>query len=361
MALRARGWRTSLVQPADAAVTLATSHEAVRDLPAPAGLGSALRERRRSLSTHADVLEQHGYASARFVAQRILLWDRVFRELRPHVVICDHAPDAILACRDRWPAVPVGNAMSLPPVALERYPPLRRAGRTVDPGVVLDAVNEACRLCGRAPLTSLPQLYAGASEGCIALHFMDPYAAARTIPVLPPPAPPEPVASDGPERLVAYLSSMGRRAMHSLLEGIALSGLPARVVAPVAASDASVGGKIELHREAVAKDTLAEGARLALGCGTPGFAADMAWLGVPQVVAGTNFERNVNAALLARHGLAARVAPTELFEPRRIAEILRAAWQDARMRERAATVAADLAAIRDVNAFELLADRIEAV
>lgn len=360
-ALRGRGWRVTLAVRSGADTLLTGSVDAVREVPAPNTLAVALRAPSRTHASHADILEQFGLGSARFTVQRILLWRGVLREVRPDVVVSDNSPCLNLACRGRVPLVPVGNAVTLPPATLAHYPQLRRADRTVSQPDLLTAVNEACTHTDTPPLERLPEIYDGAAQGCIALPLLDPYAAQRDDILLPRVSR---VGEAGRDRLVLYLTTMPAQLRAAMVEGAVRSGLPTLAVMPFATAkehERGRAGDLDVRVTAVPTDELVGAARVAFGAGTPGFATDMAYAGVPQVAMGTDFERHLNAALLARAGIARRVLPTEATDVERIAAILCEAWEDEGLHARAAARAVHLRAQARADPFETLVDRIDAL
>ena len=365
-ALAARGWRITFVEPDNADVRLDGRLGTVRTMVAPVQLAAINRAPPRHHASHADVLEQFGLGSASFVLQRMLLWDAMLRETDPDLVVSDNSPCLNLACHGRVDLVPVGNAITLPPADLPSYPLLRRTEATVPEEGVVQAINRACAHLGRPPLDRLPQVYRGRTEGCIALDFLDPYAASRRVPALPTRAPPPTLRAAGRQggKVVLYLTRVPPRVGAALIDGLVLSGLPARAVMPFAEAEerrrAREGG-LEVHDGAVPLDLLVRDARLALGVATPGFASDMAWLGIPQVAVGTDIERHVNAAMMARHGIARRVLPAHTRRPDAIADAIRGAYEDIVLSDRSLQVAAELEPLAARDPFETLADRIESV
>lgn len=68
-----------------------------------------------SINYTANLL-RNGYWHSQTVSQRIGDWQRLLAYLQPNLLICDHAPAALLASRDAaYPRAALGNGFTLPP------------------------------------------------------------------------------------------------------------------------------------------------------------------------------------------------------------------------------------------------------
>ena len=362
-ALKRRGWRITLIEPDSAPLSLPERFDDVRRIPSPADVAPPKPNRR--MVSHTDVLEWFGYDRAAFVFQRLLLWTKLFDELKPDVIATDHAPCATLAARGRYPVMAVGSACLLPPWSMPSFPRLRSFAQNAprqeaDQTAMLRAVNQALTMTGRAPLSVLPELYRADDVCCATLPLLDAYHAQRPIPTIPTAPPPGNRRASGSD-LVVYVTAMPHRVADAIVEGTILSGLPAVLAMPFAgpkllarAQDAG----LDVREAQIGLDELATRTKLAFHAGTFGFAAFMAQLGAPQVALGTDYERNINAALVERAGIAMRIPPLVSRNPRAIADVLREAWESEALTARARTVADELAAVPVPDPYEVTADRL---
>lgn len=65
--------------------------------------------------TFADILEAFGFGNASLLRSHLQAWKSVLLELRPSLVIADHAPGLVLAARGIVPTIVVGECFTVPP------------------------------------------------------------------------------------------------------------------------------------------------------------------------------------------------------------------------------------------------------
>lgn len=125
-----------------------------------------------SLANYSTVLAAAGWLDARGLAGLVSAWRTAFRLFRPDLVVCDHAPTAMLAARGQGIALAaIGNSFHVPPVgdvfpAFRYWDAVERARCPAGDAVVLRHANEALAALGDAPLPRLTALFSEAR--CIA-------------------------------------------------------------------------------------------------------------------------------------------------------------------------------------------------
>lgn len=74
--------------------------------------------------TFADILETFGFGNANLLRSHLQAWQSVLGEVKPSLIIADHAPGLVLAARGIVPTVVVGECFTVPP-PVEVFPILR--------------------------------------------------------------------------------------------------------------------------------------------------------------------------------------------------------------------------------------------
>lgn len=74
--------------------------------------------------TFADILETYGFGNADLLRSHLKAWQAVLGEVKPSLIIADHAPGLVLAARGIVPTVVIGDGFTVPP-PIEVFPVLR--------------------------------------------------------------------------------------------------------------------------------------------------------------------------------------------------------------------------------------------
>lgn len=74
--------------------------------------------------TFADILETYGFGNANQLRSHLQAWQSILAEVKPSLIIADHAPGLVLAARGIVPTVVVGDGFTVPP-PVEVFPLLR--------------------------------------------------------------------------------------------------------------------------------------------------------------------------------------------------------------------------------------------
>lgn len=188
-------------------------------------------EPRHSASSYGDMLFNCGYADAAVLKAMLDAWDGLFREVNPHVIVCDHSPTVILAARDRVPVVHVGTGFTVPPND-RPFPVINSgaiAGAQAREAAVYSSIEQACRTLDRPVPASIPAMFGWSQNIVCCLPELDPYASIRHTPAagpleaLPPCSP-----SQGNGSIFGYLSTEYLE-LRELLRSLARAGLKGQV------------------------------------------------------------------------------------------------------------------------------------
>jgi UDP:flavonoid glycosyltransferase YjiC (YdhE family) len=325
------------------------------------------------LANYAAVLAAAGWLDAPGLAALLLAWRDAFALARPDVVLCDHAPTALLALRGlgirTWA---IGNGFEVPPVR-DCFPPLaldNPAEAARCPGydaTVLPVANQALALVGSAPLARLPDLFSGIDKALVTLpelsHYGQGYGAdvhwagpAYVGDVGQAPTWP---AGPGP-RVFAYLDPV-HAAFDATMAALRDSGVAALVHAKGLSPQAAqrLGGP-RLHFEAspLKVDEAVAGADLVVSHASLGVATAAALGGKPQLVLPSHAEQSMVARRLVEAGVARQVPLGQKDTP--VRPLLDALLNEPRHAEAARALATRHAGATPRRTGETLANLIEA-
>ncbi len=127
------------------------------------------------LVNYTHVLASAGWLDATGLAGLLAGWRHAFHTLRPDVLICDHAPTALLAARglglQTWA---IGTSFEVPPPgahfpAMAHWDAAARARAAADDAQLQPVANRALALLGLAPLARLTDLFQGSRRAIAAL------------------------------------------------------------------------------------------------------------------------------------------------------------------------------------------------
>ena len=74
--------------------------------------------------TYADILETFGFGNAKLLRAHLQAWRSILEEVKPSLIIAEHAPGLVLAARGLVPTVVVGDGFTVPP-PVEVFPILQ--------------------------------------------------------------------------------------------------------------------------------------------------------------------------------------------------------------------------------------------
>ncbi|HSN17576.1 MAG TPA: nucleotide disphospho-sugar-binding domain-containing protein [Gammaproteobacteria bacterium] len=138
-----------------------------------------------ALHSFAQILLSTAFNREDELCARVRAWQALYDMLRPDLLVCDHAPTALLAARGRnIPCVVSGNGFVVPPDVTPL--PELRDWDPEDPAVLQaaeaqarDMANAVLERTGGPKLTKLADLYGSATPALFTLRELDNYAALR--------------------------------------------------------------------------------------------------------------------------------------------------------------------------------------
>lgn len=301
------------------------------------------------------------------VRSAIESWRRLIDENKPAVIVAEQSPGAVLAGRTLGvPVVHVGVPVTTPPPEMDVYPsylPGEQIPAAYDETLLLEAVNEAIAHFRLAPLRALPAIYTADDEVVATIRMLDRYREWRTSRRVPPvlggwSEPGERLR----EEVFVYLSTWDRFDP-VILTAIATLDLPKRVV--VAANAALTVGLMNWKRTRVQDKPLPPAeivrrSRLLVHAGNHGMSCLGLRAGIPQVTLSGQAEHTYDGRQLAAAGVGATIERNHWSVPA-IQNVIREAWSNAQMAERAAALARELASQFRDDPGEATADRVEAI
>lgn len=270
------------------------------------------------LGNYAMVLAAAGWMDPGGLAGLLCGWQEIFDLVRPDVLVCDHAPTALLASRGSGMQVwAIGNSFENPPPGAH-FPSMLLD----DPGdaarcaqydaTLLAPANQALALLGRPPLARLTELFAHARVALASLpelgHYR-PYPAGTEWagPCYLGDAGVEPrwPAGGGPRAFV-YLSP-GHPGFRPVIEALRSLGLVALVHAKGLAADAAarLAGSDPVHFEPapVQVDPAVAQADLVISHASLGTATAALLAGKPQLVLPSHTEQAMVARRIEQAGI----------------------------------------------------------
>lgn len=134
-----------------------------------------------SINYTANLL-RNGFWHSPTLARRIETWRRLLSRLNPDLLICDHAPAALLASRDAgYARAAIGTGFTLPPLStpmpsVQPWFPIPPERLTETDQGFLDTVNPVLRQFGLAPLETVASLFDGVERFLCVESELDHYA-----------------------------------------------------------------------------------------------------------------------------------------------------------------------------------------
>lgn len=350
-ALRERGHRTSLaVQRPDAFRRWRNTpgFSEIRQAPIWPGLfrHSEIMPLRGEVAW-GDVLAGVGLSDSGILEYLLRSWDQILADAAPDLVITDFAPAAMLAARGRLPVIAVGTGFTVPPDQTHSFPLLRPAAASarIDEAALLQVVNRSLWQLRRAPLERLTEI-AQATLSCPATFTeLDPYAAHRTTPSLPPFLSGPPGHCGDGQEIFAYVPTtdpMGRVLAGALAlvaaGGRAVSAWLPGLIGPEAEHMARSG--VQLHSTPLAQSEIAARARLFVGTGGLGATSAALAAGLPMALMPLDLEKHLTAEAVRKLGAGSLLPPDPAAKAEQLAEAILTADADAQIRARARDLAA---------------------
>lgn len=301
---------------------------ATRFLQAPFLRGPVSRPTRPTC-TFAQVLHNSGFGDDGQLRSLVDGWRELIRSVQPAIVLCEHAPTALLACRTEGvPRLVMGSGFSLPP-NIAPLPDLRPTPnvsqselRRVEDGIV-HRINAGLAAAGANPIERLSQLF-GEVSGRYLMTFaeLDHHStrigdAYRGCWSLPGGRKPEWPVGDGP-RVFAYLK---RAAPPWQVERViyALNQAPVRAIVHIAGAEAHLLSlqtpALRITEDPVDLSAVAAECDAAVMHGTAGATIQLLLGGVPLLLIPLYFEQAIMSVRVAELGAGL------VLHPRRVGHV----------------------------------------
>lgn len=137
--------------------------------------------------SYADILTYHGYAEADRLLSMVQAWDRLLQNIRPDLIISDHAPTLNLAAHGRFRRVTVGTGFTVPPSGEKGFPVLQpKVQPLTTDEQLLTSLNHVQSVRKCPSFEALPQIIRGDASFVTTLPELDPYSKFRRNEVIGP-------------------------------------------------------------------------------------------------------------------------------------------------------------------------------
>ncbi len=302
----------------------------------PRLLVNAAQDHARPVATLGDILARLGLDRPGCLAAMIAGWDAIFAAFRPDIVIADYAPALLAAARGRLPTINGGDVFSCPPHDASTFPNLAGHETAYDEAALLDTADADLASVGRAPLPSLPGLFAADRVLLSSFTELDPYAGPGRHYCAPSVMPPlaDGQGGQGEELFVYGLNRFGTD--HPLWQALARVQRPVRIHMPdPMTGHLALFARLGIRFEArpVPLPLIAKRSAVTLSYGGHGFLCANLLAGLPQMVVSFDLEKRHYGKRIAALGYGAQCEHFEV-EPQALAMQIEALAQDGVMRDR---------------------------
>ena len=284
------------------------------------------------LANYTAVLASAGWLDVAGLAGLLCGWRTWFDLLRPEVLVCDHAPTALLAARTS--ALPMriwacGSSFEIPPTGAGVFPafmpggPRDTAACAAFDAALLQPANAALALLGAPPLARLTDLFAPAQRVLTTLPELAHYAGygPEVTWAGPSYAGDSGIAPQWPEaggrRAFVYLEP-GHAAFEPVLTALQACGLSALIhakgLAPAAVARWA-SPRLRFEAQPLRMDEVVAQADVVVSHGGQGTLAAAALAGKPQLLLPQHMEQAMAARRVAAAGLGLVVAPAPAGQP----------------------------------------------
>ncbi|HSK40859.1 MAG TPA: hypothetical protein VK943_13920, partial [Arenibaculum sp.] len=160
-----------------------------------------------TLAGYADVLAGIGFGEPTQLEVVVRAWRELLDLVQPDLIVADHSPALMLSTfGESTPVVAVGTGFTMPPLGLDRFPPLQADRATAMPeGRLLESARIVQKARGAALPASLIDIFRSPARFVFGLPELDPYAGFRNEPIHVPPEGLPAYSEPGERRLFAYL------------------------------------------------------------------------------------------------------------------------------------------------------------
>ena len=363
--LQRRGDHVDLAVRDPRALLAATARSPMAGHAAP-HLHADLRARPASLN-YADTLMRNGYHDALAVRRLIEEWTELIDDVRPDLVVLEHAPGALLAASLRGlPRIVIGSGFSVPPLTTPQptiQPWFDVSSESLDQRerALLAAINPAIAGLGGSPLDRVAGIFDGADRAICTWPELDHYQGRSDDAFIGPISGVEGDEVPWPEGVGprVFLYGRGPRLMDAL--GIAISRECRLVMCrPSADPPPDLPPHVTWLRAPADVEPLAATADLVV-CEAPGTATQFLLHGVPALLLPTQLEQELWAYRVAGKGLVRSVGLFARAGARDLADAFDEALTSAVRRSRAGAFAVAYGTSGRPGALTRLTDRCDAL
>lgn len=327
----------------------------------PRLLQPLFRQYQRRPATMGDNLAYLGLDDKDAMTAMIMAWDRLIADTKPDAIVAEYAPMLQLAAKGRIPTVAYGTGYSLPPADMPNFPGLLGEATVVPEALLLAGLNFSLGKADRAPLSALPEIFAADRSLVATFEELDPYRQWRREPVGAPTLSGNvPLADGAGTEVFVYFNASASRP-NAIWQALVDSRLPVRVHDPLLTeTDIATleGAGISVARKPVPFDEIVARSRLLLSHGGGGFVSSGLVAGLPQIIIPFDGEKMLTAKAAVANG-ACLMASFDGLERTSFAALLRDAWSDDALRERALEAAPGFRARVGQSAESQVADIVE--
>ena len=316
-------------------------------------------------ATWGEFMGDIGFRRPEILRESIGWWQQVMRDCEISLVIADCAPCALLAARGLGiPSVAVGTGYLVQPAGMESFPVLlpRHATLIHDEAEIVETINSVIPDFGLPKLQRLPEVYASTDQLVFTLDMLDPYAAWRSQPLLPPVTGGTVEPDPGGDEIFIYFST-SEKSDPGLMEAIGGLGVPVRLFMPdiddALAEDFTRRGVL-VERSPVPVELIAKRTRLMVNAAQHGTLCLGLAAGLPQVSVPQDLEKQYHADAAASRGVLISVDEKDRGADS-FRSILLDAYEDAGLARRARDLAEELKPQFSANQRKLIRRRLAAV
>lgn len=288
-------------------------------------------------------LHNHGYADAKILREQYDWWASALIAVRPALVVADYGPTALLAARAHGiPSVAVGATYGLPAPRLESFPDYltREQAALQDPisddpelreDDIRECVNETLGPLGLPSLARLPEIYAADLSLPHGVSIWDPYAKARTRPLVLPMDPLPPLKRQSSQKIFIYLSTpnLTEPAIWDALRRLPFDAclVPPPDLSPDIARKLARNPRLTIAPGPLPRNEIVQRSSMIVCEGQAGTLSLAVLTGLPVVALPMQHEQLSNALRAAEHLSSVRALPKQMRTADTIVDAITEIWE----------------------------------
>lgn len=124
---------------------------------------------------YPEILSANQYDDPALLSSLIKAWQTLYDTIKPDVIVCEHAPTAILASGDRVPIIQIGSGTLTPSAHYEYFPSILGGdARHEEQSKLLGSMNQVIKNHGVKPLKKFGDLFKHCQQVITSLPEFDP-------------------------------------------------------------------------------------------------------------------------------------------------------------------------------------------